>query len=68
MCNKFKKCNGNAGPANDFVIRCRRVHLKILKKNETSLMGGESSGDEEDSGGDAEGAGENSNENNVNME
>ena len=68
MCNKFKKPPGNTGPANDFILHCQRVHLKILKKNEASLMGGESSGDEEDSDGDAEGVDENANENNMNMD
>ena len=40
MCNKVKKPTGNAGPANDFILCCQRVHLKILKKNKALLMGG----------------------------
>ena len=39
MCNKFKKITGKPMAANNFILCCQRVQLKILKKHKTSLMG-----------------------------
>ena len=49
MCFKFKRPTGNGGPIHDFILHCQRVHMQILKKCGTSLMGGDSSGDGEKS-------------------
>jgi hypothetical protein len=47
MCNKFKKPIEKPGAANDFIMRCQRVHLQILKRNESSFMRAEDSGDDD---------------------
>ena len=62
LCFKFKKPTSNGGPAHDFILRCQRVHTKIMKKCKTSLMGGESSGDEDKSDHESEGEEDNDTE------
>lgn len=52
MCNKFKKPTGKAGSANDFILNCQCVQVRILKKCKSSLMGEDS--DNKDSGSDVQ--------------
>jgi hypothetical protein len=46
-CNKFKKPTGSPGdPKRDMILRCQRIHQRILKKSASSIMGADSEGDE----------------------
>jgi hypothetical protein len=46
-CNKFKKPTGTPGdPKRDMILRCQRIHQRILKKSASSIMGADSEGDE----------------------
>jgi hypothetical protein len=46
-CNKFKKPTGSPGdPKRDMILRCQRIHQRILKKSASSIMDADSEGDE----------------------
>jgi hypothetical protein len=50
-CKKLKKPTDKADAANDFILCCQRVQPQIMRKCESSLIGGEdSAGDDSDSG------------------
>ena len=47
----IKKPTGKPGTANDFILQCQRMHLQILKRNDSSLMRAEhSANNDSDSG------------------
>jgi hypothetical protein len=54
MCNKNKKPTGKTGAANDFIFCCQIVQQHILKRCESSLMGGEVSGGSDSGSGSEE--------------
>jgi hypothetical protein len=46
-CNKFKKPTGNPGDLKRvMILRCQRIHERILKKSASCIMGADSEGDE----------------------
>jgi hypothetical protein len=46
-CNKYKKPTGNPGdPKRDMILRCQRIHQKILERNAAAVMGADSGGDD----------------------
>jgi hypothetical protein len=47
-CNKFRKPTGNPGdPKRDMILRCQRIHERILKKSASCIMGAGLEGDKE---------------------
>ena len=47
LCNKFKKPTGDPGdPVHDKILRCQRIHQKILAKSSSVVMGADSDEDE----------------------
>jgi hypothetical protein len=47
LCNKFKKPTGDPGdPVRDKILRCQRIHQKILAKSSSVVMGADSGEDE----------------------
>jgi hypothetical protein len=46
-CNKYKKPTGTpGGPKRDMILRCQRIHQKILDRNAAAVMGADSGGDD----------------------
>jgi hypothetical protein len=46
-CNKYKKPTGTPGdPKRDMILRCQRIHQKILNRNAAAVMGADSGGDD----------------------
>ena len=62
LCNKFKKPTGDPGdPVRDQILRCQRIHARILQKSASMVMGAasdeelsEDAEDEDDEGAEEE--------------